>query len=113
MGELINARIRRNAGELKLHGISENPDELIDRAEAAQLGYREFLDLVLENEVGMLDGRRYQARLKMAGLPHHKTLDEFDITFQPLLSSSRSALGGTWSTRRTGRRSQSPRSWLR
>jgi hypothetical protein len=74
MGELITARIRRNATELKLHGIAENPDELIDRAEAAQLGYREFLDLVLENEVGMLDGRRYQARLKMAGLPHHKTL---------------------------------------
>jgi hypothetical protein len=32
MGELINARIRRNAHELKLHGITENPDELIDRA---------------------------------------------------------------------------------
>ena len=83
MAELITARIRRNASELKLHGITENPDELIDRAEQAQLGYREFLDLVLENEVGMLDGRRYQARLKMAGLPHHKTLDEFDFAFQP------------------------------
>ena len=91
MGELINARIRRNASELKLHGIQNNPDELIDRAEAAQLGYREFLDLVLENEVGMLDGRRYQARLKMAGLPHHKTLDEFDASFQPDLDPKRLA----------------------
>jgi len=91
MGELINARIRRNARELKLHGITENPDELIDRAEAAQLGYREFLDLVLENEVGMLDGRRYQARLKMAGLPHHKTLDQFDTAFQPDLDPKRLA----------------------
>jgi hypothetical protein len=45
MAELITQRIRRNAAELRLHGISENPDELIDRAEAAQLGYREFLDL--------------------------------------------------------------------
>ncbi|HEX7841041.1 MAG TPA: IS21-like element helper ATPase IstB [Kofleriaceae bacterium] len=83
MAELITHRIQRNAAELRLHGLAEDPDELIDRAEAAQLGYREFLDLVLETEVGVLDGRRYQARLKMAGLPHHKTLDEFDITFQP------------------------------
>ena len=85
MAELITARIRRNAAELKLHGIAENPDELIDRAEAAKLGYREFLDLVLESEVGVLEGRRYASRLKLSGLPHHKTLDEFDFAFQPTL----------------------------
>lgn len=91
MAELITQRIRHNAHELRLHGIAENPDELIDRAQTAQLGYREFLDLVLEAEVGVLEGRRYQARLKMAGLPHHKTLDEFDTTFQPELDPKRLA----------------------
>lgn len=91
MAELITARIHRTAVEVKLHWITENPDELIDRAEQAQLGYREFLDLVHENGVGMLDGRRYQSRLKMAGLPHHQTLDEFDITFQPDLDPKRLA----------------------
>jgi DNA replication protein DnaC len=91
MGELITARIRRNAAELRLHGIAEDPDELIDRAENSKLGYREFLDLLLESEVGVLEGRRYQARLKMAGLPHHKTLDQFDIAFQPELDPKRLA----------------------
>src|SRR3954469_6704281 len=91
MAELITQRIRRNAAELRLHAIAENPDELIERAEAAQLGYREFLDLLLESEVGVLEGRRYQARLKMAGLPHHKTLDEFDAAFQPELDPKRLA----------------------
>ena len=91
MAELITARIRRNAAELRLHGLAEDPDELIERAEAAKLGYREFLDLVLESEVGVLEGRRYKARLKMAGLPHHKTLDEFDIGFQPDLDPKRLA----------------------
>jgi DNA replication protein DnaC len=91
MAELITQRIRRNAAELKLHAISDSPDELIDRAEQAQLGYREFLDQILETEVGVLDGRRYQARLKMAGLPHHKTLDEFDLSFQPDLDPKRIA----------------------
>ena len=91
MAELITERIRRNATELRLHGIAGDPDELIDRAQAEQLGYREFLDLVLEAEVGVLEGRRYQSRLKMAGLPHHKTLDDFDVAFQPELDPKRLA----------------------
>ncbi len=91
MGELITERIRRNAAELRLHGITEDPDELVDRAEHEQLGYREFLDLVLEAEVGVLEGRRYQSRLKMAGLPHHKTLNDFDAAFQPELDPKRLA----------------------
>ena len=90
MAELITQRIRRNAAELRLHAIAENPDELIERAEAAQLGYREFLDLLLESEVGVLEGRRYQARLKMAGLPHHKTLDDFDTASSPSSTPSAS-----------------------
>jgi DNA replication protein DnaC len=69
VAEMLNERIRRNAGELRLHGIAESPDELVDRAEAEELGYREFLDLVLESELGVLEGRRYAQRLKMAGLP--------------------------------------------
>src|SRR3954462_12533192 len=91
MAELITARIRRNVTELRLHGLSENPDELIDRAEAARLGYREFLALVLKPGPGIPAARRYQARLKMAGPPHHKTLDEFDVTFQPDLDPKRLA----------------------
>ena len=47
MGELITERITANARELKLLGLAETADELVDRAEPAKLGYREFLDLVL------------------------------------------------------------------
>jgi DNA replication protein DnaC len=91
MGELITERISRPARELKLHGLAQTADELVDRAEQAQLGYREFLDLVLESEVGVLEGRRYASRLKLSALPHHKTLDEFDISFQPELDPKRIA----------------------
>jgi DNA replication protein DnaC len=75
MGELISERIRRNARELKLYGLADTADDLVDRAEASKLGYREFLDLMLESEIGVLEGRRYASRLKLSGLPHHKTLD--------------------------------------
>jgi DNA replication protein DnaC len=91
MGELISERIKRNARELKLFGVAETADELVDRAEAAKLGYREFLDLILESEVGVLEGRRYASRLKLSALPHHKMLDEFDISFQPELDPKRIA----------------------
>jgi DNA replication protein DnaC len=91
MGELISERIKRNARELKLYGLADTADELVDRAEAGKLGYREFLDLVLESEGGVLEGRRYASRLKLSGLPHHKTLDEFDASFQPELDPKRLA----------------------
>jgi DNA replication protein DnaC len=29
------------------------------------------------------EGRRFRTALKLSGLPHHKTLDEFDFAFQP------------------------------
>jgi Integrase core domain/IstB-like ATP binding protein len=68
---------------MKLLGLAETADELVDRAENAKLGYREFLDLVLETEVGVLEGRRYASRLKLSGLPDHKTLDDFDPPNHP------------------------------
>lgn len=83
MAEMLNARIRRNAAELKLFGLAESLDDFIDRAEQGQLGYRELIDLILESEVGVLEGRRYESRLRLSGLPHRKTLDEFDCSFQP------------------------------
>jgi DNA replication protein DnaC len=91
VAELITERIRRNAAELRLRALAESPDELIERAERAKLGYREFLDLVLESELGVLEGQRYAKRLKSAALPHHKTLDDFDASFQPELDVKRLA----------------------
>ena len=39
----------------------------------------------------MLEGRRYESRLRLAGLPHHKALDDFDAAFQPGLDPKRLA----------------------
>lgn len=89
MAEMISERIRHNAKELKLLGLAESADELVRRAEEGKLGYREFLDLILEDEVGVLQGRRYASRLKLSGLPYRKTLSEFDCSFQPELDPKR------------------------
>jgi DNA replication protein DnaC len=91
VAELLSERIRRNAAELKLPALAEHLDELVARAEEAQMGYRELVDLVLEEEVGVLEGRRYASRLKLSGLPHHKTFDDFELAFQPELDPRRVA----------------------
>lgn len=83
MSELISTRIRDTATKLGLAHLAETLPELIKRAEDAQMGYLDFLDLALGEEAGVKDGRRFRNALKLSGLPHHKTLDDFDFTFQP------------------------------
>ena len=85
MSQLVCARIRDYAGKLGLTHLIDTVDQLTARAEAEQLGYLEFLDQVLEEELGLRESRRFRNALKLSGLPHHKTLDEFDFAFQPEL----------------------------
>jgi DNA replication protein DnaC len=89
MSDLLTQRIQTSATKLKLLHLADAVDTLVARAQEGQLGYREFLDLVLEEEVGVREGRRFKQALKLAGLPYHKTLDGFDLTFQPDLDAVR------------------------
>jgi DNA replication protein DnaC len=85
VSELVTTRIRDAATRLHLANLGENLEALVTRAESSTMGYLEFLDLVLEEETGIREGRRFRNALKLSGLPHHKTLDEFDFAFQPEL----------------------------
>jgi DNA replication protein DnaC len=87
MSELVTTRIRSHADTLKLPGLAENVDALVSRAESDTMGYRDFLDLILEEEVGQREGRRFRNALKLSGLPHHKGIDDFDFAFQPGLDA--------------------------
>ena len=87
MSELVTTRIREAAARLHLANVGENLEALVARAESSTMGYLEFLDLVLEEETGIREGRRFRNALKLSGLPHHKTLDEFDFAFQPDLDA--------------------------
>lgn len=49
-----------------------------------------WLRLLLGEELGLREGRRLRTALKLSGLPHHKTLDEFDVAFQPDLDTQKS-----------------------
>lgn len=83
MSELVTDRIRSHAERLRLAHVAEAAEGLVERAEASEMGYREFLDLILEEELGVREGRRFRNALKLSGLPHHKSLEDFDFAFQP------------------------------
>ena len=87
MSELVATRIREHAERLHLAWLADNLDALITRAEQASMGYLEFVDLALEEEVGLREGRRFRNALKLSGLPNHKGLDGFDFAFQPELDA--------------------------
>jgi DNA replication protein DnaC len=82
MSELITTRVRDNALRLGLTHLADGATQLVARAEADNLGYLDLVDLLLEEELGLREGRRFRNALKLSGLPHHKTIDEFDFAFQ-------------------------------
>ncbi len=75
MSTLTTDRIRETATKLGLTHLTEVVTPLVDRAEQAQMGYLDFVDLLLEEELGLREGHRFRNALKLSGLPHHKTLD--------------------------------------
>lgn len=83
MSELTTTRIRDTAIKLGLPHMAENLTDLLARAETKQMGYLDFLDLITGEEATLKDDRRFRNALHLSRLPHHKTLDEFDFTFQP------------------------------
>ena len=85
MSELTGNRIRTTVGKLGLPHLAETNNEYTRRADEANMGYLDFLDLVLSEELAVRDDRRFRQGLRLSKLPHHKTLDEYDFSFQPEL----------------------------
>jgi len=83
--ELTGTRIRTTAGKLGLPDLADALNQYIQRADEAKRGYLDFLDLVLSEELAVKDDRRFRQGLRLSKLPHHKTLDDYDFSFQPEL----------------------------
>ncbi|MFD9330405.1 IS21-like element helper ATPase IstB [Streptomyces sp. NPDC060065] len=83
MSELVTARLRSTATKLGLPHTAISLEHLIQRADAGKMGYLDFLDLALSEELAIRDDRRFHTALRLSRLPHHRTLDEYDFSFQP------------------------------
>jgi DNA replication protein DnaC len=83
LSELTSTRIRTTAAKLGLPHLAEALNQYIQRADEAQMGYLDLLDLVLAEELAVRDDRRFRNGLRLSKLPHHKTLEDYDFSFQP------------------------------
>jgi len=68
---------------LRLSGIAESLEVRLDQARESSLGYLEFLQLILQDEVERRHAHGVQRRLKQAAFQEHKAIEEFDFTALP------------------------------
>jgi DNA replication protein DnaC len=77
----VSTAIARNLmAEMKLGGMLAAFDKTVTDATRDQLGYSEFLDVLLQAEADYRGERVAQRRLKAAKLPTRVSLDDFDYT---------------------------------
>jgi DNA replication protein DnaC len=68
--------------------------ELVARAEKEEWAYRDFLAVLVAEEVAQRQQTRVQRLSRRAGFPFLKTIDDFNFTFQTTVSPAYSRAGG-------------------
>jgi DNA replication protein DnaC len=69
--------------QLRLPGIRQNLAVRLQEAQAAQLGYEQFLELLVQDELALRTDRKTARSLKAARFVNMKPLDRFDWQFNP------------------------------
>jgi DNA replication protein DnaC len=69
--------------QLRLSGIAESLEVRLDQARESSLGYLDFLQLILQDEVERRHAHGVQRRLKQAAFQEYKAMEEFDFTALP------------------------------
>ena len=78
-------QLRGHLAYLKLAAAAEQLPAALEAAEKAKPGYTQFLADLLAVEVAATEQRRLAGRLRLAGFPSTKTLEDFDFSAQPSL----------------------------
>jgi DNA replication protein DnaC len=99
--------------QLRLTALRTNLEELlISSAELTQL---QFLEKSLRIELEARQTNSRMRRLKQAGFPYHKTIDEFDFGFQTSVSSRhiRHLMNMSWVEQAFNLLFLGPQGWVR
>jgi DNA replication protein DnaC len=85
----MSTSLQDNLKQLRLSGIIDNLDIRLQEARSNQLDYSEFLELLVQDELGVRGDRRLARMLKAAGFVNLKPLSQFDWQFNPNLERRR------------------------
>jgi DNA replication protein DnaC len=78
-------RLQEYLQRLRLFKSQERLEALLQEATAQELGYAEFLDRVLSEEVASKTAKNITMRTSLARFPFTKSLESFDFSYQPSL----------------------------
>jgi DNA replication protein DnaC len=79
----LTTTINRRLREFHLSGIAKVLELRVKQAQEDNLGYSEFLSLLLEDEANQRTDNKRQRLYRSAKLPFEKGIEDFDFTFQP------------------------------
>jgi DNA replication protein len=80
---LVEERVRANLDRLRLVRVAEVLERVCQEATEENKSYVEFLDELLNEEQTARYERNVAIKTKLAHLPYHKTMADFDYSFQP------------------------------
>jgi DNA replication protein DnaC len=79
----MNQNFIQYARKLRLSGLLSSLELRLQEAQTHQLPHEQFLELVFQDELNVRQQRVIDKRIKAAGFRDHKTLEDFDWTFNP------------------------------
>lgn len=82
MNDILKTKLKN----LLLSGISKTADMRIEQAIKENMSYLEFLELLVNDEVMSRAQNRNARRLSRAKFPQHKTIEEFNFSYQPSIN---------------------------
>lgn len=80
---LVEERVRAGLDRLRLPRMAEVLERMCQEATRQNRSYMEFLDELLSEEQRARYERNVAIKTRLAHLPYHKTMGEFDYSFQP------------------------------
>ncbi|WP_307344036.1 IS21-like element helper ATPase IstB [Caldalkalibacillus uzonensis] len=86
---ILQERLQSALEELGCTRIPEVLHHYAEEASEENISYLEFLDKLLQEELAAKHDRFIKMKTRLARLPYHKTLDEFDFTFQTSIDERR------------------------
>lgn len=82
----MNTAMLNNLKDLKLSGVIKTLDTRLEEAIKSNLSFLEFFELLVQDEVTNRTGNANRKRLQRAKFRQHKTIEEFNFSYQPSIS---------------------------
>jgi DNA replication protein DnaC len=72
---------------LRLSGFLDSLELRLQQAQAASMGYLDFFQLIVQDEIERREAKKLQTRLQQASFEEEKTVECFDFSFNPKLNT--------------------------